>query len=427
MILITENIQQRETTASERRASHVNASAVHALEVSIGVVGHVDHGKTSLVQALTGKWASTYSEELKRGITIRLGYADAKFYRCPNDKRYCSTEKCPKCMGDTESVRAVSFVDAPGHETLMATVLSGSALMDGALLVISAGEKCPRPQTAEHLKALEVAGIDKIVVVQNKIDSVSEERALESYKEIKEFVKGTIAEDAPIIPVSALHNANIDILIETIEDVIKTPKRDLKEEPVFFAARSFDVNKPGTEIEKLRGGVLGGSMSQGTIQKGDEIEIMPGINYKGTYKPLRTKISGVVQMNKSVNEAHQGGLVALETTLDPSLTRGDLLAGNMVGVPGKMPECKDAIKFKPSLFDHVIGLSGQSKIPPIKTGDALLMTHAVEKTVGVVTSGAEKSVEVKLKIPLCVKKGDKIAVSRQAEGRWHLIGWGEII
>ena len=179
-------------------------------EVSIGVVGHVDHGKTSLVQALTGKWASVYSEELKRGITIRLGYADAKFYYCEKDKSYCLTEKCSKCMGDAEFARAVSFVDAPGHETLMATVLSGAALMDGALLVIAANEKCPRPQTAEHLKALEIAGIDKIVVVQNKIDAVDEKRAKENYKEITDFIRGTIAENAPVIPVAALHKAKAE-------------------------------------------------------------------------------------------------------------------------------------------------------------------------------------------------------------------------
>ncbi|MBI2583309.1 MAG: translation initiation factor IF-2 subunit gamma [Candidatus Aenigmarchaeota archaeon] len=396
-------------------------------EVSIGVVGHVDHGKTTLVKALTGKWTSTYSEELKRGITIRLGYADAKFYYCEKDNSYCPTQKCSKCFGDAKFARAVSFVDAPGHETLMATVLSGAALMDGALLIISATEKCPRPQTAEHLKALEIAGIGKIVIVQNKIDAVDEKRARESCREIKDFVKGSIADNSPIIPVSALHNANIDILIETIEKVIETPERSLNDDSVFYAARSFDVNKPGTDIEKLKGGVIGGALSKGSIEKGSEIEIAPGFNENGVFKKLKTKVVGIVQADLPQEKAYPGGLVALETSLDPSLTRGDVLAGNLAGLPGKLPECKFVVKFKPNLFDYVIGVGGQTVVSPIKTGDALLVTHAVEKSVGAVTSGSEKGVELKLKIPLCVQKGDKIALSRQSGGRWHLIGWGEIV
>src|SRR3989338_2315882 len=194
-------------------------------EVNIGLVGHVDHGKTSLTQALTGKWTDTHSEEMKRGITIRLGYADVTFYYCEKCKSYSNTSKCSKCFEDGAAKRAVSFIDAPGHETLMATVLSGASLMDGALLIISADEKCPQPQTAEHLKALDVVGINKIIIVQNKVDLVSEKAALDHYKQIKNFVKGSVAENSPIIPVSAINNSNMDLLIEAIENYIPTPDR----------------------------------------------------------------------------------------------------------------------------------------------------------------------------------------------------------
>jgi len=138
-------------------------------EVNIGTIGHVDHGKTTLVQALTGVWASRHSEELRRGITIRLGYADAPVYKCPNcNTPECYTTKtaCPNCKSLCEFVRAISFVDAPGHEALMATMLSGAAIMDGALLVIAADEACPQPQTREHLAAAEIVGIKNIVIVQ---------------------------------------------------------------------------------------------------------------------------------------------------------------------------------------------------------------------------------------------------------------------
>jgi translation initiation factor 2 subunit 3 len=188
-------------------------------EVNIGTIGHVDHGKTTLVEAITGVWAAKHSEELKRGITIKLGYADAPIYKCPKcepPKNYSTDKKCPNCGSLGEFIRAVSFVDAPGHEALMATTLSGAAVMDGAILVISADEYCPQPQTREHLAALEIVGIKKIVIVQNKIDLVDEKRALESHKEIVKFVEGTIAEDAPIIPVSAQHSVNVDVLLQAM-------------------------------------------------------------------------------------------------------------------------------------------------------------------------------------------------------------------
>jgi len=395
-------------------------------EVNIGLVGHVDHGKTSLTQALTGKWADTHSEELKRGITIRLGYADATFYYCKKCDAYCATKKCQKCFGDCEPARAVSFVDAPGHEALMATVLSGASLMDGAILVIAADEKCPQLQTAEHLKALDVVGIRKIVIVQNKIDLASEEEAIKHYNDIKNFVKGTVAENAPIIPMSAVHNSNIDLLLRAIEETIPTPERDLNKDPKFYIARSFDINKPGTDVSDLKGGIVGGSLTEGKIKLNDEIEIVPGTKIGEEWTSLKTKVTGIVQAGMQLKEATPGGLVALQTELDPALTRGDGLSGNLAGYTGKLPAPAYKIKFKVNLFDYVIGAAGHQKVEHIKTNEILMLTLGIAKTVGVVLSGGE-TVETKLKIPLCVEKGDKLAISKQVGSRWHLIGWGSII
>jgi len=395
-------------------------------EINIGLIGHVDHGKTSLVEALTGKWASTHSEELKRGITIRLGYADTTFYFCEKCKLYSTTDKCVKCFGECKPKRAVSFVDMPGHETLMATVLSGSALIDGALLIISADEKCPQPQTAEHLKVLDIIDNHNIIIVQNKIDIVTDEQAMKNYNEIKTFVKGTVAENAPIIPVSALHRTNIDILIETIEERMTTPERDLTASPKLYIARSFDINKPGSEISKLRGGVLGGSITKGKICVGDEIEIRPGVKIKDTYSYLRSKVIEIIHGNQKVQEATPGGLVSLQTELDPGLTRGDTLSGNFASQPDKLPQNSSTIKFKIELFDHIVGVENDQKVS-LHINDALLITQTIAKTVGIVTSMKKEVAEVKLKIPLCVDKDDKIALSKQVSGRWHLIGWGKIM
>src|SRR4029077_3508769 len=195
--------------------------------INIGTAGHVDHGKTTLVEAITGVWTSAHSEELRRGITIKVGYADAAFYKCsecPSPVRYSTNPTCPNCGKQGELSRVVSFVDSPGHESLMANMLSGSALIDGAMLLVAANEKVPQPQTKEHLLALQTLGIKQVVIVQNKVDLISYEQAMENYSDIVKFVKGTSAAKAPIIPISAQSKLNIDALIGAIEESIPTPE-----------------------------------------------------------------------------------------------------------------------------------------------------------------------------------------------------------
>ena len=237
-------------------------------ELNLGIVGHIDHGKTTLLSKLTGKFTDTHSEELKRGITIKLGYADMTIYK--EEDNYNNKKGTP--------VRYVSFIDAPGHEMLMATMLSGAATMDAAILVIDAHEGI-KPQTQEHLMALEAKNIKNIIIVQNKIDLVNKKQAMENYKLIKEFVKGTIAENAPIFPVSALQEINIDKILEELTK-IKIPEKDKDSTPIFIVARSFDINRPGIKIQNIKGGVLGGILKKGKLKTGDEIEIRPGLSSK---------------------------------------------------------------------------------------------------------------------------------------------------
>ena len=396
-------------------------------ECNIGLVGHVAHGKTILCQALTGKLTLMHSEELKRGITIRLGYADATFYKCKNGHYFSQEEKCPYCKEKGKILRTVSFIDLPGHETLMATVLTGASLMDGAILVIAANEKCPQPQTREHLKALEVAGIKNVVVVQNKIDLVTKDEALKNYEEIKNFLKGTIIEDAPIIPISAQQKLNIDVLIEAIEEKIPTPKRDAKKDPFMLIARSFDINRPGTSPKDLKGGVLGGALIEGRLKVGDEIEIRPGARKNGEYKILRTKIVGLQKAGKDLNEAGPGGLLGILTTLDPFLTKSDSLVGNIVGLPEKLPEILKNILIEFNLLERVIGSKELGKVEPIKKGENLLINVGTARSLGIVKNVSDENLELELKIPICVRKNEKIAISRQIAGRWRLIGYGKLI
>ncbi len=399
--------------------------------VNIGVVGHVDHGKTTLVYGLTENWTDRHSEEIKRGISIRLGYADAIFYRCEGcqgSDAYTSKAACPACGSKPVPFRAVSFVDAPGHETLMATMLSGSALMDGAMLVIAANEPCPQPQTKEHLMALELVGINRIVIVQNKIDVVSQKDAKLHYEQIKKFIKGTIAEKAPIIPVSAQRNINLGALIEALDETIPEPERDPEAEPMMLIARSFDINKPGCNWKEIKGGVIGGSLIRGVLKEGDDIEIRPGrqtqVENRIRWEPIETKITTINAGSKKVTDAAPGGLLGVGTKLDPALTKSDALAGQVAGHVGALPPVWDKLKFHVTLMERVVGSSSELVIEPLKHHEPLMLSVGTAVTVGVVTNTKKDTVEVSLKRPVCAEVGARIAISRQVGARWRLIGMG---
>jgi len=391
-------------------------------ELNVGVVGHIDHGKTTLLSKLTGKFTDTHSEELKRGITIKLGYADMIIYK---DGDKFTTKKTPKAIPQ----RYVSFIDAPGHEMLMATMLSGAAIIDAAILVIAANEGI-RPQTKEHFIALQAKKIKNIIIVQNKIDLVSKEKALENFKEIKKFVKGTLAENSPIIPVSSQQEINIDKILEKLTE-IEIPERDTTSKPIFLVARSFDINKPGAQIETLKGGVLGGILKRGKLKVGDEIEIKPGLNYvkahKQIYQTLTTKILSLHKGENSIKEVIPGASISIETELDPLLTKADSLTGCLVSTKDSLPEIKGEIKMKIELFTEVLGIEKIQKVEPLKTKEMLMLSVNTTITVGTVEKISNKGVELRLNIPVVALKGDNVGIARNINSHWRLIGWGEMI
>ncbi|MDY6964531.1 MAG: translation initiation factor IF-2 subunit gamma [Halobacteriota archaeon] len=402
--------------------------------VNIGMIGHVDHGKTTLVSALSGVWTDQHSEEMKRGISIRLGYADVTFRKCPKCSEpecYTVEKTCPNCDSATKSLRTVSFVDSPGHETLMATMLSGAAIMNGAVLVIAANEHCPQPQTKEHLMALDIVGIENIIIVQNKIDLVSREAIIEHYHQIKEFVKGTVAEGSPIIPLSAQQKSNIDLLIQKIEEYIPSPTHDLDKPAFMLIARSFDINKPGTPPSKLKGGVLGGSLSQGKLHPKDEIEVRPGrlVEHEGRkeWVPIHTVITSIISGGKGTKEATPGGLLGVGTKLDPVISKSDGLVGQVAGETGTLPPVwNKMLKMEVSLLDRVVGLTEEIEVTPIKVNETFMLSVGTATTVGVVARVKKDEVDVTLRRPVCARVGSSIAISRRVGARWHLIGAGTI-
>ncbi|HUM81785.1 MAG TPA: translation initiation factor IF-2 subunit gamma, partial [Methanothrix sp.] len=375
-----------------------------------------------------------HSEEVKRGISIRLGYADATFRKCPScpePDAFTVEEKCSHCGAETEVLRTVSFVDSPGHKTLMATMLCGAAIMDGAVLVISANEPCPQPQSKEHLMALNITGIDKIVIVQNKIDLMTREQVMEHFQQIKDFVKGTVAENAPIIPISAQQNLNVDLVIQAIEETIPTPPRDIEKPPLLKIARSFDINRPGTSPDSLKGGVIGGSLSQGLLHIGDKIEICPGrlVDYEGRKQwiPIQTKVVTLLAGKQVLEEIGPGGLMGLGTQLDPIMTKSDALVGQVAGEPGKLPPARSSFTMNMQLLERVVGVTDESSVEPIHSSEPLMLNVGTATTVGVVSSAREGGVvQVQLKRPVCAERGDRVAVSRRIGARWRLIGVGTI-
>ena len=396
--------------------------------LNIGMVGHIDHGKTTLLHRLSGKWSDTHSEELKRGITIKLGYSDAVIGKC-EDCGLLTTKKTCACGHEATPEMYVSFVDVPGHEMLMATMLSGAAIIDAALLVIAANEKCPKPQTKEHLVALQAKGLKNIIIVQNKVDTVSKEQAMKNYEEIKAFVKGTVAESAPIIPTSAKQGINIDAVYKEILK-FPIPEHNASGNPIFFVARSFDVNKPGVPIKNLAGGVLGGTLKQGTFKVGDEIEIKPGMSTKKhnetIYTTLKTKILGLQAGKNKLDTALPSGSLAIQTSLDPGLAKSDNLAGCVVSLAGTLPELTYNLKVKTNLFKKIMGGEKEVNVESIKPQENLLLSINTSISLGKVVKVKNNSIELSLKIPIILVPGSKIGIARNMQGHWRLIGWAEV-
>jgi translation initiation factor 2 subunit 3 len=396
-----------------------------------GFGGFILHN-TTIIEALTGIWTSSHSEELRRGITIRIGYADMPIYRfkAGEEEVYWSY---PEFGGYSEGelVRVVSFVDCPGHESLMANMLSGATVMDGAMLVIAANESVPRPQTKEHAMALQILGVKSVVVVQNKLDLVSKEEARRNYEEIVEFLSTTEFADAPIIPVSAIHKVNLHYLVEALYRYIPLPKRDLAKPFRMYVIRSFDINKPGTRYRDLRGGVIGGSILQGKVKIGDEIEILPGYLYSEDgriiNKPLYANVQSIRTQHASLKEAYGGGLIGIQTDLDPYLTKSDNLVGNIAGEPGSLPPVRNEFDMEYELFKYVVGTDETIEVKPLSVNERLRLNVGPAVTLGIVTSIGPDNIHVRLHRPVVAEEGWRVAIATRVNNMWRLVGVGSVV
>jgi translation initiation factor 2 subunit 3 len=328
-----------------------------------------------------------------------------------------------------------SFVDCPGHDILMSTMLSGAAVMDAALLLIAGNETCPQPQTSEHLAAIEIMKLDKIIILQNKVDLMREEGANQHYQSILKFIRGTVAGGAPIIPISAQLKFNIDAINEAIVSTIPVPPRDFSQDPQMIVIRSFDVNKPGAEIEELKGGVAGGSILHGVIKLGDEIEIRPGIvtrDEKGAIKctPIFSRIVTLNSENNELKYAVPGGLIGVGTRIDPTLCRADRLVGFVLGLKGRLPDIYIEIEVNYYLLRRLLGVKTadgkQAKVAKLTKNEVLMVNIGSTATGAKVMAVKQDAAKLVLTSPACTNVGEKVALSRRIEKHWRLIGWATI-
>ncbi|KAF2013661.1 eukaryotic translation initiation factor-like protein 2 subunit gamma [Aaosphaeria arxii CBS 175.79] len=418
--------------------------------INIGTIGHVAHGKSTVVKAISGVQTVRFKNELERNITIKLGYANAKVYKCDNEEcprptcyRSYKSEKevdppCERegCSGTYRLLRHVSFVDCPGHDILMSTMLSGAAVMDAALLLIAGNETCPQPQTSEHLAAIEIMKLNHIVILQNKVDLMREDGAAAHYQSILQFIRGTVADNAPVIPISAQLKFNIDAINEQLVNHIPVPIRDFTAKPHMMVIRSFDVNKPGAEIDDLKGGVAGGSILNGVLKLGDEIEIRPGIVSKDNTgkiqcKPIFSRVVSLFAEHNDLKFAVPGGLIGVGTRVDPTLCRADRLVGFVLGLRGHLPNIYTELEVNYFLLRRLLGVKTadgkQAKVAKLSKNEVLMVNIGSTATGAKVIAVKADAARLSLTSPACTEIGEKIALSRRIEKHWRLIGWANIV
>ncbi|KAF4555319.1 Eukaryotic translation initiation factor 2 subunit gamma-like protein [Elsinoe fawcettii] len=365
--------------------------------INIGTIGHVAHGKSTVVKAISGVQTVRFKNELERNITIKLGYANAKIYN---------------------------------------TMLSGAAVMDAALLLIAGNETCPQPQTSEHLAAIEIMKLNHIIILQNKVDLMREEAALQHHESILKFIRGTVADGSPIVPISAQLKFNIDAVNEYLVSKIPVPPRDFTANPHMIVIRSFDVNKPGAEIEELKGGVAGGSILTGVLKLGDEIEIRPGIVSKDEQgkivcRPIYSRIVSLFAENNDLKFAVPGGLIGVGTRVDPTLCRADRLVGFVLGLRGKLPSIYTEIEVNYFLLRRLLGVKTadgkQAKVAKLAKNEILMVNIGSTATGAKVIAVKADAARLQLTSPACTEIGEKVALSRRIEKHWRLIGWATIL
>jgi translation initiation factor 2 subunit 3 len=388
--------------------------------ITISTQGQVANGKTSLIKKLSGVDPMKFKKEAEKDMTIKLGYTNCKFYKCPKCPTpfcYQNSEICNQCSSDNNLVLHVSFVDSPGHSELQTTALSGASNVDFSLLVVSAN--CQEdPETNEHYKANKILGLtEKTFIIHNKIDLVDKDTAYEHYDKLKKTF-----DIKYIIPICAQFGFGINYLIQFLVEKIGNPINEvfLKKinEPLKAnIIRSFDVNKVGSKVNSLVGAVVGGTIKQGSIKIGDKIKIVPGILQDNSYKPLIAKVVSLKTENTPLDIAYTGGLIGIGLSLDPSLSKEDKLVGNFI-----VSENDNSYKiFKKSKISY----NKYDENCQLKNGDScVLMLSSLRRNIKIISINLNKNeLTFETNLEMAGFKNDSVVITKENK----ILMYGKII
>lgn len=399
--------------------------------VNIGVIGHVAHGKSTFTKSLSGVKTQKFSSEQERNITIHIGYANTKIWMDTNGDLHTSKSDVSDLKDSNGEnmtlVRHISFVDCPGHEAFMSNMISGSAIMDSCVLVIASNDKIPQPQTYEHLQAVENINIEDFIILQNKIDLISEDENEQVYKSVKSFIKNTKAENAPIIPSSIQYGINKE---EILKSLVQLPiyDRNINDPVRMIIIRSFDINKAHTNFNDIKGGVVGGSLISGLLKEEDVIELRPGFIIKGKddtykYRPIISTVRSLQSDTSKMQYALPGGLVGICLDVDPSITKSNGMIGQMLGNIGTLPDVYSALKLEYKEMKRHDNIDES-----FKTNESLLISiNAMNINCKIHSKKNSKNwLKVVLDKPVCVLKDQKVAIFKNLRNRWILVAKAEI-
>jgi len=417
--------------------------------INVGVIGSVSDGKTTITEKLTDVKTQKHSSETKNNITIKLGYANVKIYKCNT----CSPPSCYQpfassvydancklCNEKMILVKHISIVDSPGHNTLMTTMLNGTSIMDTSILVEAINNKpMPASQTEEHIIASNIVGLHNTLICINKMDLVAQNNAKNIINGFKQYLIDKNYDrfiNSPIIPIIANHNINIDIICHYLAN-IEQPIRDMGVTDIkLIIVRSFNVNKPDVSIKELKGGVIGGTILKGKLKLNDKIILYPGIieknnendskndsknenKHKWTYMPIKSTIISIHSENNSLQYAIPGGLLGVQLTIDPSLTAKDALIGNILTY-------QDNNNYK--IYESIdVTIELNTNISLQKNDAIIINSNAATTNANVVSIKGKKARLRLIDKPLCVDINDqKVTLTMKQNNNIHIIGGAKI-
>ena len=393
--------------------------------INLGCIGHVSHGKSTLVRALTGVKTQKHSSEKERNITINIGYANAKIYQNNEGEYFTASSDSDSLLNEDGSkmnlVSNISMVDCPGHEAFMSNMISGSAVMDSSILVIASNENIPQPQTFDHFEAVKSVNIKDFLILQNKCDLIKKEENELVLKKIKNFVKDSVADGCNIIPSSIQNGINKQEILKNIVNMSKLKNFDnVNDDTFMIVIRSFDINRQNSDWSTLKGGVVGGSLLCGNLKVGEYVELRPGFIIGDKYRPIYSKIKSLKSDSKELKYIFSGGLVGVCLDLDPSLCKNNFMVGQILGNIGKMPNVYNEIDITyEELKRH------DNNYDEFKKDEIIVLNINAMSIEGKILKCKKNNLKIKLFKPVCIKNDQKLSIFKNRITRKYLYATGE--